>query len=609
MPLSVGGGQLPLSAFFTSSGSSGKRSTKPKVASKRKESPVRAQAGQLPRKKRKQKENVTPSGDQIIENATPNLDSPPSASKTRRRQSSNEETESGEVDALMELVDGAEASESATHSLIDLTIDGPDIIKASAPKHAHNLNTPPLTPDAQSRHRDFNSITSLPSPPLTAPDVKRGRKKRDEENDDQEDIQELSQVPATDRGTRLGTVKVQNIDKPSLGGTTSQVLSVENNVPCSLPSSQSSRDLMPPPPLPLKVFLSSSSQSTTVPMSHPALSYRLRPTSSQDWVPSSQTQELSIPRYEDIQDDQPSSTVRLGHRGRSSQVIPSSQLSERELELFHGSSARNSSSSPVLADRPGELGSVSGPMSPTKDRDTDGSITPEIVESSQSQFETEITAAWAEILATRREALRRPKENGSGLSSSPPRVVQTQDYDAESEWSPSIDEVSQSLTMDLRTSPLEAPSQLPSAGSSGSYAGSDSESYFALPSQMRRFLETFEGRDEDGNELPHDVGARPARPRSSSPRHHGEHEPHQRGRHPSLLSSETQRETWDAITASPPAIPKEDFADGESSYGSSLPSTMPTPLRNFLEMFPDTQTQDHFEVEPSQRQEDDASDL
>ncbi|PIL36887.1 hypothetical protein GSI_00577 [Ganoderma sinense ZZ0214-1] len=154
--------------------------------------------------------------------------------------------------------------------------------------------------------------------------------------------------------------------------------------------------------------------------------------------------------------------------------------------------------------------------------------------------------------------------------------------------------------MDLRTSPL----QPPTAESPGSHASSDLGSYSALPSQMRRSLETFEGRDEDGSELPRDVGAGPARPRFSSPGLDCGHEPCQCGREPSLLSSESQRQTWNAITASPPAIPKDYISDGESSYGSSFPSTMPTPLRNFLEMFPDTQTQDHFEVEPSHRQDD-----
>ena len=119
----------------------------------------------------------------------------------------------------------------------------------------------------------------------------------------------------------------------------------------------------------------------------------------------------------------------------------------------------------------------------------------------------------------------------------------------------------------------------------------------------------FEGRDEDGNELPRDLCAGPARPRSSSPSHDRGHEPRQRGSGPSLLSSESQREAWDGITASPPAIPKDYISDGGSSYGSSFPSTMPTPLRNFLEMFPDTQTQDHVELESSHLQDEDTYDL
>lgn len=182
--------------------------------------------------------------------------------------------------------------------------------------------------------------------------------------------------------------------------------------------------------------------------------------------------------------------------------------------------------------------------------------------------------------------------------------METQGYDAESEWSPSIDEVSQSLTMDPRTSPLQPPSQLISAGPSALYVGSHSVTHSVLPSQMRRFLETFESRDDNGNKLPREVGGEPVQSRPCSPRHDRGRSPRQRKREMSLVPSESQREHWDAITASPPTIPRDYVSDGGSSYGSSFPSTMPTPLRNFLEMFPESQTQDHAEVEPSQRRDD-----
>ena len=388
---------------------------------------------------------------------------------------------------------------------------------------------------------------------------------------------------------------------------------------------------MPPPPLPLKALLPSSSPlSPTETMPRPAHFHRPRSVSSEKWVPSSQTQELSIPRYEDMQDDRSSDDARHpAHRGRASQVVPSSQLSEKELEILHGTyhcNACDPPSSSVLVDgRDRPTLSVTLMSAPTAtDGDSEQSIIHETVESSQSQFETEITAAWAETIAARREALRwcvsplllrplspaahalpysRPRKSSSSLpSSSPPRPVETQDYDAQSEWSPSIDEVSQSLTKDPRTSPLVPPSQLPSAESSGSYGDSDSTSYSVLPSQVRRFLETFEGRDEDGNELPRDAGIGPTQSRSSSPTQGRGRPPCRHVRKPSPALSDSRHQTvFDAVTASPLAIPQDYVSDDGSSYGSSLPSTMPTPLRNFLEMFPDTQTQDQLEIEPSQR--------
>lgn len=213
MPLSVGGGQLPLSAFFGSSGSSAKRSAKPRVSSKRKGSPVREKTTEPARKKRKQKENVTPSGDQNLENGAHNLESTPGTFKPRRRQSSSTEMEVEEVDALLELADGVGANMSPRDTLIDLSIDGSDdIIDITAPKHPHNLETPPLTPEALDRRQDFASITSLPSPPLTAPDAKRGRKKQNDE-DKREDILVLPQVTSIDQGNSIGPEDVKNIDK------------------------------------------------------------------------------------------------------------------------------------------------------------------------------------------------------------------------------------------------------------------------------------------------------------------------------------------------------------------------------------------------------------
>lgn len=180
---------------------------------------------------------------------------------------------------------------------------------------------------------------------------------------------------------------------------------------------------MPPPPLPPKVLLSSSDpQSIAVSMPRPAPSPRPRSISSEKWVPSSQTQELSIPHYEAMQDDQPVNEVPLGCRGRVSQVIPSSQLSERELEVLHGTPA-HMSSFPVLVDGSDELASTFTPVTSAMDGEPEGQIAHEIVESSQSQFETEITAGWAETLAARREVLRRYVQSTSVRSPRPRRLT------------------------------------------------------------------------------------------------------------------------------------------------------------------------------------------
>lgn len=213
MPLSGGGGQLPLSAFFGSSASSGKRSAKPNASSKRSSSPVREKNKEPARKKRKHKENVTPSGDQILENGTHNLESAPGTSKPRRRHSSSTEAEVEEVDALLELADGVGVNGPPRDALTGPNVDGSDdIIDMTTPKHPHNLNTPPLTPGALDRCEDFASITSLPSPPLTAPDAKRGRKKHND-GDKREDVLALPQIASIDRGNSIAPMDVKNMDK------------------------------------------------------------------------------------------------------------------------------------------------------------------------------------------------------------------------------------------------------------------------------------------------------------------------------------------------------------------------------------------------------------
>lgn len=88
---------------------------------------------------------------------------------------------------------------------IDFAVDRPgEVIAASPSKHAHNLETTPLAPEFQDHCPGFDNITSLPSPPLTAPDVRRVQKKRDDGTNNQEDFLELPQATSLDRGVKPG---------------------------------------------------------------------------------------------------------------------------------------------------------------------------------------------------------------------------------------------------------------------------------------------------------------------------------------------------------------------------------------------------------------------
>ena len=166
---------------------------------------------------------------------------------------------------------------------------------------------------------------------------------------------------------------------------------------------------MPPPPLPYKPS-SAIMPARTIPRSP-------RSSSSDKWVPSSQTQELSISppkgrRTMDMSPAVPHTPIDHG-----TQVIPSSQSNERELQM---SDVFPSAVSPGIYATPASpLQASTLPASlslPGRDDDTDspetgieaGSPRHEIVESSQSQYEHEISPGWAEIIASRKAALLEP---------------------------------------------------------------------------------------------------------------------------------------------------------------------------------------------------------
>ncbi|KAI0650161.1 hypothetical protein C8Q79DRAFT_901713 [Trametes meyenii] len=223
------------------------------------------------------------------------------------------------------------------------------------------------------------------------------------------------------------------------------------------------------------------------------------------------------------------------------------------------------------------------------------------VESSQSQFEHDLTASHAEMMDARRTALLWGKEEdpSSVPSSSPPRPAESQDYDANDEYSQSQDVPSQPSTF--------APSQLygsPSRSSSqsGSYQGM---SYPRTPSQLRHFTDMFRNRDEFGNELPEkpvENGGGTTRSRSMSPSPSSRKKPRledlradtSRTDNPSPYdflptSQRSPRHDSDSLegtSGSPPA--SQSLVDGYND-GSSSSQELPSAMRDFLAMFDGSQ--------------------
>ena len=154
-----GQSQLPLSAFFGPSSS--RRSAKTKVSPKRKESPIRGRAQEPPSKKRKQKENITPTSsraDVRFGEVRQHGDTTTGGLRTSLDDGGHTSTSK---DA------GHDVERELVHSLEG---DGEDNCNPS--RQARSLETPPSTPTRTSRH-GLQESASLPSPPLTAPGVKR----------------------------------------------------------------------------------------------------------------------------------------------------------------------------------------------------------------------------------------------------------------------------------------------------------------------------------------------------------------------------------------------------------------------------------------------------
>ncbi|KAI0676998.1 hypothetical protein C8Q78DRAFT_59323 [Trametes maxima] len=271
---------------------------------------------------------------------------------------------------------------------------------------------------------------------------------------------------------------------------------------------------MPPPSLPRKANPSAMPSRRA---------FRSPPSrSSDDWVPSSQPHETSIPRPERANDTEASGSVPCTPVDQSSQIVPSSQSNERELRIPEGQ--------PTISDIPRvpaaalshdsffplSMTDSEDRHSPSQDGFTGEFPSPTFVESSQSQYEHDLTASHAEMIDARRTALLWGKEAepASIPSSSPPRPVESQDYYANDEYSQSQDTCSQPSTFGSSQPPASS-SRISSQ--SGTY---DEMSYPQTPSQLRHFTDMFLNRDEFGNELPQsgaEGGGSTTRPRSVSP--------------------------------------------------------------------------------------------
>ncbi|TFK92938.1 hypothetical protein K466DRAFT_658858 [Polyporus arcularius HHB13444] len=547
------GGQMPITAYMSKQSSKRTRKTgSSKASQKRRSSPGRNREAEPLKKKRKQKENLTPQTS--LKDVESKPDEPSSSSRPRRspRRRRNSDTEGGtkvqEEDAGEEPVatlDETPTDMTTRKVVIEPTSsgldDGPGLEATTT-----EMRTRPMTPEHRGHHRGALAANSLPSPPLTASTARRGHKScRDEERRVEEMLEESGGVPHEEMIDTVPSPKQAETGSGPHHSNHGDDNTDGSVAPASRPG-ESSLVLMPPPDLPPQA---ASTATPRLPLPVPA--QKPCSTSSDKWVPSSQTQELSIPAYHGAGHPSSDLTPRARFAGET-QVVPSSQLYEMELQMPPASA------------------------SATENDGSGGAHSPEVVESSQ-QLEAEMDATWAGTVAARQAALGWSKEADGGTRprtpSPSPRKTESQDYDAQDEFSSQEDDSQPSS--DIHASPLRMPSQM--TQSSASY---DSQSTASTPPQVRHFRDMFKGRDEHGNELSSQRGTASRRPLSPVPSPGDEdgyvHDP------------------LDDISVSPPLIPEQHSSDGSSSYGSSFSETQtqPTPVRDFMAMFDSQRDED-----------------
>ncbi|OSC98678.1 hypothetical protein PYCCODRAFT_1470824 [Trametes coccinea BRFM310] len=615
MPSPFGGGQLPLTAYFgpRSSQSTGSRrsgrSAEGQTPAKRKDSPGGEKAVARLKKKQKQNENET-----LNETLTKNRGQRSLADALKAQGSTSRKKDSPPLASVSSVAREIDRDDGDSLRVPPLRQDGAmippgEVVCGGPPAGSSAMLLRDRTPTTPTRHYRLHrtlAIASLPSPPLTAPTAKHLRRVRHEQ-----------EVPHPESSNAAHQHNAGHREDPShAGATCAQVVGNKDAIVLRYPHN-GGKAAMLPPALPLKA--PSSHMPIRPPLQHP------RSSSSDKWVPSSQARELSLSPRKDWKRKDASDSLPHTPVDHTGQVVPSSQSNERELQLSDvlppASDIYKTPASPLHVD--GLPLSTLVPLvedspDPLEEGDLAAALpSREVVESSQSQYENEISSAWAETLSARQAALSWDR-NGeeSSAPSSPKRSNESQGYDANDEFSQSQDAQSQPSTFtpsDPITSPFHTPSRRRSQESAESYPV---EPYLRTPSQLRAFVHMFDERDDTGNVLlsTTDDGEADSPAASPSPSSRRMTRPDQSEATPER-SRGTKRPLRDltppcSYAERPPRSRRRgseedldpsqrraDDSDPDLSSGSSSPSLVfPTPVREFFEMYDESQ---ESQVSPS----------
>lgn len=187
MSSSFSGAQLPLTAFFNprSAQESKGKSAKPKVAARRTEQASGQDRDQEPpRKKQKQKENVTP---RTINSSSRNVfDKQAGGSRSRANVHSavphiGEDPGEDELVAILSPPEARSRDNDSHREVIDVDVP-PSGLGNKSSTLASSHRQAPVTPKLDKRLHPLLAAASLPSPPPTAPTYKRARDVRHEES-------------------------------------------------------------------------------------------------------------------------------------------------------------------------------------------------------------------------------------------------------------------------------------------------------------------------------------------------------------------------------------------------------------------------------------------